>query len=273
MEKGNNIKKKNNIRRRPTPKDYLIEGITWTLIGSMVGIMGTAAYYTKKDSKPVGVNQVESECKVPCQHLHCYINSNGFITYLASEEAMVGDFVKLNKVKPIFSDSDIELANKLYENGLVLVEDNRDLITYIENSVSYQRIYNENGEAISKVPGFYGYYYDSETDTFVQSGYTASIFNISEDYPYVKMESLYIPVDVEELDEDFESIFGWGMDDSSEEFFDTESSEEEQEEQEEIEETEDPDAWFTEGEESNKNIVALSNKKTSKQKKIGVRKC
>ena len=140
----------------------------------MVGTIGATSYFTKHDSKVSSVNYVENECKVPCKHLHCYMNKDGYVTYLPSEEKEINGFIKQDNYKQVFLDSDIEFANRLFENGFVLVEDNKLLIEYIESTSWGSELdgYDENGDPIYKTAGYYAFKYDPELDTFVRSLYT-----------------------------------------------------------------------------------------------------
>ena len=245
------MEKSRKIKRKKT-KHYILGGLTWALVGSMVGTMGTISYFTKNDSKVSSKSSVNVECQVPCKHLHCYINSEGYVTYLESEEATIDDFVKQDNFKVAFLDSDFELASKLYQNRLVLVEDNRKYIEAVENTVGLKEYvvgYDENNNPITGVAGFYAYDYDSESDTFIKSGYVSSIFNISEDYPYIKIGNLFDIVDIEELDNE---LPGFAEDD----FYD---------EDEDI--VEDFENWLQSKENKNPRVY-LSNK----QKKIGPKK-
>ena len=203
------MEKQRKVRRRKSPKHYILGGVVWALVGSMAGT-ATYAHLTKNDSQVSTVNEEQTECKVPCQHLHCYMNSQGYVTYLPSEEEIIGDFIKQDNIRQVFTESDIEFAKRLYENGFVLVEDNKPIIQYTEGTVSWGEElmgFDEDGEPIYKCAGFYAYRYNAFEDTFEKSPYISSILNLSEEYPYIKMNNLYEYVDEEQLNRDFQSFF------------------------------------------------------------------
>ena len=243
------MEKKRKLRKRKSPRHYILGGVVWALVGSIAGT-ATYAHLTKNDSQVSTVNDMTTECKIPCKRLHCSMNKDGYVTYLPREEKEINGFIKQDIIKQVFFDSDIEFANKLFENGFVVAEDNRPLIEYIEGTTWESKLdgYDDAGNPIYKCAGFYAFQYNSDTDTFVRSDYTASVFNINEEYPYIKINGLYDMISEDKLNEDFQSFF----EDDGGDVFDN------------------YDEWF--GDESDNQEMILS-VKHNKQKTIGARNC
>lgn len=168
-------------RNKKNIKKTIIRGVSLVLVGSIVGI---ATYkHFDKDS-----------CHIPGKHSHLYVNNRRYSVYLNSEEEKINGFYKTNQFKLNFDDYDNEnFQKRLMAEGLVPISDNLDLIQYERATNGWENVvaYQEDGEPLTATAGFYAYKYDIETDSFVKSDYVSILENIMDEYPYIKVGSLF----------------------------------------------------------------------------------
>lgn len=159
------------------------------------------------------------KCELPNKHAHMYVNEDGYVRYIASEDSSYDGYARSYNYREL-SEEDSQLYKFLNRNGLLRIDENIDLILEQQERnmpfIAYEYAKTELasvGRALFTTTRYY-WTYDSEATNLtgkekevhylyqaykveknekgkyilVSSDMVEDITEVMEDYPYVKRD-------------------------------------------------------------------------------------